>query len=79
MKWLLVLMVLVVAALHQDFWFWKDKTLLFGFFPIGLGYHVMYSIVAALMMVVLVRCAWPSHIEAEAEAVNVPAVTEAAR
>jgi len=68
MKWLLVVLVVVVAALHQDFWQWKDKTLVFGFLPIGLAYHIMYSLLAAATMWVLVRFAWPSQLEAEAEA-----------
>lgn len=62
----LALLVLVTAVyvLHQDFWNWKSiEPLLFGFLPVGLAYHVGYSILAALMMVVLVRFAWPAHLE----------------
>src|ERR1051326_702364 len=63
MKWLLTLMVLLVYVLHQDVWFWHDRTLVLGFLPIGLAYHAGYSILAALMMAVLVRFAWPRHLE----------------
>ncbi|MDQ3814929.1 MAG: hypothetical protein M3347_13375 [Armatimonadota bacterium] len=63
MKWLLTLWVLVVALLHQDFWWWKDKTLVFGFLPVGLAYHVFYAFLASLTMWILVRFAWPSHLE----------------
>ena len=63
MKWLLPLLVLVVILLHQDFWLWKNKSLVFGFLPIGLAYHVSYSILASLTIWVLVRFAWPSHLE----------------
>ena len=35
MNWLLALMVVVVALLHQDFWLWTDKRLVLGFVPIG--------------------------------------------
>ena len=63
MKWLLALLVVIVALLHQDFWFWKDKTLVFGFLPIGLAYHIGYSFLAALTMWMLVRFAWPAHLE----------------
>ena len=63
MKYLLTLVVLVVAALHQDVWFWKSKTLVFGFLPVGLAYHIGYSVLAALTLWVLVRFAWPAHLE----------------
>jgi hypothetical protein len=61
----LALGVLVVLRLHQDIWFWTDKRLVFGFLPIGLAYHIGYSLLAALTMAVLVRFAWPKELEAE--------------
>ena len=61
---LLTLLIAVVYLLHQDFWNWKKiEPLVLGFLPIGLAYHVAYSIVAALTMVVLVRYAWPKHLD----------------
>jgi hypothetical protein len=65
MKWLLTLIVVVVILLHQDIWFWKDNTLVLGFLPIGLAYHIFYSCLAALTMWLLVRLAWPTHLEEE--------------
>jgi hypothetical protein len=63
---LLTLMVLAVYLLHQDYWNWtKAEPLVFGFLPIGLAYHAGYSILAALMMAVLVKFAWPKHLERE--------------
>lgn len=57
-------MVVSVYALHQDFWNWKQSApLVFGVLPIGLAYHAGYSILASIMMAVLVKCAWPSHLE----------------
>ena len=67
MKWSLVLLVLLVAALHQDLWFWKDGTLVFGFLPVGLAYHIGYSFLAALLMWTLVRFGWPAHLEEAAQ------------
>ena len=64
MKWLLALVVLLVVVLHQDFWLWKDKSLVFGFLPIGLAYHIGYSFLASLTMWMLVRFAWPHQLEA---------------
>ncbi len=61
---LLTLLVVAVYLLHQDFWNWRRiEPLVFGFLPIGLAYHVGYSLVAAITMVVLVRYAWPRHLD----------------
>jgi hypothetical protein len=61
---LLVLLVLAVYVLHQDFWNWrKAYPLVFGFLPIGLAYHAAYSVLASLTMAVLVRLVWPRHLE----------------
>jgi hypothetical protein len=67
-KALLTLAVLVVYILHQDVWlFGTARPLVFGFLPVGLAYHAAYSLVAALLMWLLVRLAWPSRLEQEAE------------
>jgi hypothetical protein len=61
---LLTLVVITVYLLHQDFWNWKKADpLVFGFLPIGLAYHAGYSILAAIMMAVLVKYAWPKELE----------------
>jgi hypothetical protein len=73
---LLVLAVVALYALHQDVWFWRTaRPLLFGFIPIGLTYHALFSIAAAALMAVLVRVVWPERLEAEVEgrAANVTA------
>jgi hypothetical protein len=52
--------------LHQDFWFWWTAyPLAFGFLPIGLFYHGCYTVAASVLMWLLVKYAWPSHLEAE--------------
>ena len=61
--WLTV-MIVAVYLLHQDCWNWRAaKPLVFGFLPVGLAYHAGYSILAAIMMAVLVKFAWPKHLE----------------
>ena len=61
---LLTLLVLAVYILHQDFWNWKKtEPLVLGFLPIGLAYHAAYSVLAAITMAVLVKFAWPKHLE----------------
>jgi hypothetical protein len=62
-KLLLFLLVVGVYVLHQDNWNWKDDSLMFGFLPKGLAYHAGYSVLAAVMMAVLVKFAWPKHLE----------------
>ena len=52
--------------LHQDFWFWRTPyPLVFGFVPIGLFYHACFAVAAALVMWLLVKFAWPAHLERE--------------
>jgi hypothetical protein len=65
---LLVLAVLVLYLLHQDIWFWRTAhPLVFGFMPIGLFYQACFSIAAALLMWLLVKFAWPDHLEQAVE------------
>jgi hypothetical protein len=64
--WLLALWVLIVFALHQDVWNWTTaEPLLFGLLPPSLTYHLAYSVLAAITMALLVRLAWPAHLEDE--------------
>ena len=56
--------IAVLYALHQDVWWWREaRPLVLGFLPIGLAYHGAYCIAVALLMWVLTRVAWPSHLE----------------
>ena len=65
---LLVLAVVALYVLHQDVWFWRTaRPLVFGFVPVGLFYHACFSVAASLLMWLLVREAWPAHLEEEAE------------
>jgi hypothetical protein len=66
-KLLLFLMIAGVYVLHQDLWNWKNPNVVFGFLPVGLAYHAGYSILAAIMMAVLVKFAWPKDLEAAGE------------
>jgi hypothetical protein len=67
-RFVVVLAVLTLYALHQDLWFWRTaRPLLFGFIPVGLAYHGLFCLATAALMAVLVRHAWPERLEAEAE------------
>lgn len=65
MRWVVASIIVVMVALHQDFWNWKDGSLVLGFLPVGLAYHVGYSILAAVAMAALVRLAWPRDLDDE--------------
>ena len=62
-KFLLFLLTVGVYFLHQDFWNWTNADVILGFLPVGLAYHAGYSVLAAIMMAVLVKFAWPKHLE----------------
>jgi hypothetical protein len=65
---LLAALVILFCALHQDFWFWRTaRPLAFGFLPAGLWYHALYILGATGLMWLLVRFAWPAHLEGEFE------------
>lgn len=65
---LLVLAVAVLYALHQDVWFFHSaRPLVLGFVPVGLFYHACYCVAVSLLMWLLVRFAWPSHLEDPAD------------
>lgn len=65
---ILVAAVVVLYVLHQDIWFWRTAhPMLFGTIPVALVYHGCFSLAAALLMWMMVRHAWPGHLEAEIE------------
>ena len=66
--WVLAVAVAALYLLHQDIWFWDvAQPLVFGFLPVGLFYHAVYSVAIALFMILLVRVAWPAELEREVE------------
>jgi hypothetical protein len=66
MKHLVYLAAIGLYVLHQDWWNWDDRHLVFGL-PVGLAYHVAFCVAAAVLMFCLVRYAWPAHLEIEAK------------
>jgi hypothetical protein len=61
-RWALAALVIVLYALHQDIWLWRTaQPVVLGVLPIGLAYHVAYSIAVAGVMWLLVRYAWPAE------------------
>ena len=64
----LICLVLALYLLHQDFWFWRSaRPIVFGFLPVGLFYHICFTLAVALLMLALVRFAWPAELERTTE------------
>ena len=63
----LLVVFVVLAVLHQDVWNWDNASLVFGFMPVGLAYHALYSLVVAAFWAVVMKMAWPHELEAWAE------------
>ncbi|HEY0285019.1 MAG TPA: DUF3311 domain-containing protein [Vicinamibacterales bacterium] len=63
-RWIAVVAVALLYLLHQDFWFWNQaRPLVFGFLPIGLFYHAAFTVATSGVLWLLVKAAWPSHLE----------------
>jgi uncharacterized membrane protein len=64
MKWVLFVLTMVLIVLHQDFWNWsKVDPRWFGFMPIGLWYHAIFCVAAAVLLAMFVAFMWPTHLE----------------
>ena len=67
MRKLIWIIFWLLFLLHHDFWWWGDRSIVLGFLPIGLAWHVGFSIAASLLWVAAIKYAWPTEIEAWAE------------
>ena len=65
-RYLLYLALLTLYILHNDLWLWHDPSLVLGL-PVGLLYHIAFCAAAAVLMVLLVTYAWPSHLDIDQE------------
>lgn len=63
-------LLIVLVALHHDFWLWNDSTLVGDWMPIGLAYHIVLSIVAAAFWLIAVKAAWPVKETPQSEVSN---------
>ena len=58
--------IILLALLHQDFWWWDDSdTLVFGFVPVGLAYHAFLSLAAGMLWALAVKFCWPAGVDVE--------------
>ena len=58
--------------MHQDFWWWDDsETLVAGFVPIGLAYHALLSVAAAVGWAMAARYCWPDDVDESEDSATV--------
>jgi hypothetical protein len=80
MKTFLWILIAILIVAHQDFWYWTDDTLAFGFLPIGLAYHMGISTAAGIVWFLMVNLAWPKQLdEIDTGAADPSEATEAAQ
>ena len=66
MRTLIPVLMVLLAVLHHDFWWWNDiDPLVLGFLPVGLAYHALISILAGIGWALAARYCWPSGLEVE--------------
>ena len=64
MKWVLLVLTVGLIVLHQDFWNWAVATSpTFGYLPVGLAYHAIFCVAAAVLLWLFVATVWPKHLE----------------
>lgn len=64
MKKIVFGLLILLAILHQDFWWWNSiEPLVFGFIPIGLAYHIGVSITAGILWALAVHYCWPRDVD----------------
>lgn len=66
-KKIVFLIFCLMFILHQDFWNWDNRGMVFGFIPVGLAYHAGFSLCAVTLWAFAVKVAWPSEVEAWAD------------
>jgi Protein of unknown function (DUF3311) len=60
------LAVVALYLLHHDLWYWRQaRPLVFGALPIGLFYHVAFTLATSLVLALLVRVLWPAGLDSD--------------
>jgi len=55
----------LLAVLHQDFWWKADPRLVLGVLPISLAYHVVWTLLVALGWFLVGKYCWPVGLDHE--------------
>lgn len=54
LKIVLYCLLVLLFVLHNDFWLWDNAQIVFGI-PVGLLYHIVYCLVATILMAIIVK------------------------
>lgn len=66
MRFVVVVLLVLLAIAHQDSWWRSDhRTLVLGFLPVSLAYHVGISIAATVLWGLACLYCWPRELEAD--------------
>lgn len=59
-RWIVLIMVALLIIAQQDYWQWSNTSLLMGFLPYSLAWHMGVSVAAAAGWFVVTLVAWPT-------------------
>ncbi|MEO7414653.1 MAG: hypothetical protein ABIZ81_14985 [Opitutaceae bacterium] len=62
---LILAFFVLLFVLHQDFWWKNDPTLMLGFLPVSLAYHVVWTLLVALGWFFVGKFCWPRGLDEE--------------
>jgi len=75
MRYLVYGLIVLLAVLHQDFWWRYDhRTLALGFLPVSLAYHIGVSVVASVLWGLACYYCWPKGLDVPEQARSEPGV-----
>ena len=63
-KWLVIIAILTLLVLHQDYWHWDRAELVYGFVPWNMAWHIGVSLATAGLWIVVCLFCWP-HLDEE--------------
>lgn len=71
MRTTVYLLLLLLYVLHTDVWYWDDPSIVLGL-PIGVTYHVVWTLAVSAAFWAAVRWAWPDDLEAPPDRADRP-------
>ena len=76
MRQVVYLALAVLWLTHTDIWYWNDASIVLGL-PIGVTYHVIWSLAVSVVFWLAVTYAWPDELETQSEAASLADATAA--
>ncbi len=62
MRYVVYGVLLLLYVLHTDVWYWNDPRIVLGL-PIGVTYHILWTLLVSVAFWLAVRYAWPADLE----------------